>query len=156
MNTLSLRTSVAAAVAIACIAVVSALSVTLYTASEDLEETLMDQIVAEEMDYLVRHHLDNPQIVREPGPNLQYYVVQAPEDLARVPEALRATLMSFHDALRGVVVPGAPTALFAVAQAGLPPAASYPQTLVLVSDLNILAHSNGINWIRQDTGAVIV
>ena len=73
-----------------------------------------------------------------------------------VPEALRATLMSFHDALRGVVVPGAPTALFAVAQAGLPPAASYPQTLVLVSDLNILAHSNGINWIRQDTGAVIV
>ena len=28
--------------------------------------------------------------------------------------------------------------------------------LVLVTDLNILAHSNGINWIRQDTGAVIV
>ena len=64
--------------------------------------------------------------------------------------------MSFHDALRGLITPGAPGALFAVAQAGLPPAASYPQTLVLVTDLNILAHSNGINWIRQDTGAVIV
>ena len=73
-----------------------------------------------------------------------------------IPEALRTTLMSFHDALRGLIVPGGPTALFAVTQAGLPPAASYPQTLVLVTDLNILAHSNGINWIRQDTGAVIV
>ena len=70
-----------------------------------------------------------------------------------IPQGLRATLMSFHDALRGLITPGA---LFAVAQAGLPPAASYPQTLVLVTDLNILAHSNGINWIRQDTGAVIV
>lgn len=102
MNTLSLRTSVAAAVAIACIAVVSALSVTLYTASEDLEETLMDQIVAEEMDYLVRHHLDNPQIVREPGPNLQYYVVQAPEDLARVPEALRDLAAGSHEVGEGI------------------------------------------------------
>lgn len=73
-----------------------------------------------------------------------------------IPEALRTTLMSFHDTLGGLIVPGAPTALFAVVQAGLPPASSYPQTLVLVSDLNILAHSNGINWIRQDTGAVIV
>ena len=73
-----------------------------------------------------------------------------------IPEALRSTLMSFHDALSGLTVPGAPTALCAVDQAGLPPAASYPQTLVLVSDLNILAHSNGINWIRQDTGAVFV
>ena len=51
---------------------------------------------------------------------------------------------------------GAPTPLFAVAQAGLPPAGEHPQTLALVSDLNILAHSDGVHWIRQDTGAVIV
>jgi hypothetical protein len=38
----------------------------------------------------------------------------------------------------------------------LPPAAAHPRTLVLVTDLDILAHSNGANWIRQDTGAVIV
>lgn len=73
-----------------------------------------------------------------------------------VPEGLRTLLMSFADALAGVIAPGAPTAVFAVSQSGLPPAARYPQTLVLVTDLNILAHSNGINWIRQDTGAVIV
>ena len=67
------------------------------------------------------------------------------------PEGLRPLLKSMHDALGALITPGRPTPLWAVAQAGLPPAASHPQTLVLV-----LAHSNGINWIRQDTGAVIV
>lgn len=72
------------------------------------------------------------------------------------PEAMRAVLKSFHDALSGLISPGAPTALFAAASAGLPPPGVHPQTLVLVTDLNILAHSDGVHWIRQDTGAVIV
>lgn len=73
-----------------------------------------------------------------------------------IPEGLRAILKSFHDTLSGLIAPGAPTPLCAVAQAGLPPAGEHPQTLVLVTDLNILAHSDGVHWIRQDTGAVIV
>jgi hypothetical protein len=73
-----------------------------------------------------------------------------------VPEAVRAVLKSFHDALGALAAPGAPTPLFATPQAGLPPAADHPQTLALVTDLNILAHSDGAHWIRQDTGAVIV
>ena len=72
------------------------------------------------------------------------------------PEAVRAVLKAFHDALAALETPGAPTPLFAVAQAGLPPAAAHPASLVLVTDLNILAHSDGVHWIRQDTGAVIV
>jgi hypothetical protein len=74
----------------------------------------------------------------------------------QIPEPLRALLKSFHDALSALTTPAAPTPLFAVAQAALPPAAAYPQSLVLVTDLNILAHSDGAHWIRQDTGAVIV
>ncbi len=97
MTALNLRTRVAAAVAITCIAVVAALAITLYTASEDLEETLVGQIVSEEMEYLVRHHLENPRIIRESGPNLQYYVVHSPEDLARVPEALRGLAVGSHE-----------------------------------------------------------
>lgn len=72
------------------------------------------------------------------------------------PEPLRALLKSFHDALQALIAPAAPAPVFAVAQAGLPPAADHPHTLALVTDLNILAHSDGIHWIRQDTGAVIV
>lgn len=73
-----------------------------------------------------------------------------------VPETLRALLKSFRDALEGLQVPAEPQALFATTLAGLPPAASYPRCLALVTDLNILAHSDGAHWIRQDTGAVIV
>lgn len=73
-----------------------------------------------------------------------------------VPEGVRAILKSFGDAIAGLLAPQAPQPLFAVAQAGLPPAAAWTACLVLVSDLNILAHSDGAHWIRQDTGAVIV
>lgn len=72
------------------------------------------------------------------------------------PESLRTVLKGFHDALAGLMAPGAPTPLCAVTLARLPPAAAHPQTLVLVTDLNILAHSDGAHWIRQDTGALIV
>lgn len=103
MKTPDLRIRVAAAVAITCIAVVSALALTLYTASEELEETLVDQIVSEEMVYLVRHHLENPGIVvREPGPNLQYYVARNDADLNRVPEALRALPIGHHEIGLGI------------------------------------------------------
>lgn len=73
-----------------------------------------------------------------------------------VPEAVRAVLKTFQDAIEGLLAPGAPAPLFATASAALPPAADHPQSLVLVTDLNILAHSDGVHWIRQDTGAVIV
>jgi hypothetical protein len=72
------------------------------------------------------------------------------------PAAVRGALKSLHDAVSRLLAPGAPTALFAATQASLPRAADHPRTLALVSDLNILAHSDGTHWIRQDTGAVIV
>ena len=73
-----------------------------------------------------------------------------------IPEPLQAVLKSIQDAVLSLQTPGAPQAVFAVVQAQLPPAASYPQCVVLVSDLNRLAHSDGAHWIREDTGAVIV
>lgn len=97
MKTLDLRTLVAATVAIACIAVVAALAITLNSASEDLEEGLVDQIVSEEMDFLVRHYREFPSSARDPGPNLQYYVIRGPEDLAGVPEKLRGLPAGMHE-----------------------------------------------------------
>jgi hypothetical protein len=73
-----------------------------------------------------------------------------------IPEAVRAVLKSFHDAVSDLQTPAEPKPVFAVAQAGLPPAQAYPRCMALVLDLNILAHSDGVHWIRQDTGAVIV
>jgi len=102
MRSPDLRVRVAAAVAITCFAVVATLGLTLYTASEDLEETLVDQIVSEEMDFLVQHHRERPGIAREPGPNLQYYVVRTLDDLWRVPEPLRTLGAGGHEIGSGI------------------------------------------------------
>ena len=73
-----------------------------------------------------------------------------------LPAAFQAVLTSMQDAIRALQTPAAPQPVFAVAQAKLPPAASYPWCVALVSDLDILAHSDGTHWRREDTGAVIV
>lgn len=72
-----------------------------------------------------------------------------------LPAAVQAVLASMQDAIRALQVPAAPQPMFAVIQTGLPPAASYPRCVALVSDLNVLAHSDGAHWRREDTGAVI-
>ena len=73
-----------------------------------------------------------------------------------IPAAFHAVLKSIHDAIVGLQTPAAPQPVFAIAQAKLPPAAAYANCFVLVSDLSVLAHSDGTHWIRDDTGAVIV
>jgi len=72
-----------------------------------------------------------------------------------VPESLRPLLKSLHDAVRALQTPDAPQPVFAVPLAGLPPAAAYPNSVVLITDLGVLAHSDGLHWIREDTGAAI-
>lgn len=73
-----------------------------------------------------------------------------------IPDVFHAVLKSIHDAIFDLQTPAEPQPVFAVVQAKLPPAASYARSFVLVTDLNILAHSDGTHWIREDTGAVIV
>lgn len=51
--------------------------------------------------------------------------------------------------------PGQPVAVYSTPSSDLPPAADWPDGVLRVSDLNILAVSDGFAWIRQDTGAAI-
>lgn len=51
--------------------------------------------------------------------------------------------------------PTGPTTVWGVASTDLPPAGRHPSAVVHVTDLNILAVSDGTDWIRQDTGAAI-
>ena len=96
-----LRLRIAISFAITFIAVVSALGITLYTASEELEEALVEQIVAEEVDYLMQRHRADPSHEPVAGPNLQYYILRAPAETARLPEALRALPPGNHEVGRG-------------------------------------------------------
>lgn len=72
-----------------------------------------------------------------------------------VPAALRPLFTEVVEALKALRTPGAPTPLYACAIAALPPPQAWPRCVVLVTDLNILAHSDGSHWIRQDTGGAI-
>lgn len=59
------------------------------------------------------------------------------------------------ECLRLLAVPQGPTTLWPCAQDRLPPAARHINKAALVSDLGVLAVSNGAAWIRQDTGAAL-
>ena len=72
-----------------------------------------------------------------------------------VPPEIRAVLKSHEDAIRALQYPQAPMPAYPVESTALPPAASYENCIVVVTDLNILAHSDGSDWIRSDTGAAI-
>lgn len=64
-------------------------------------------------------------------------------------------LQSMYDAIQQLQQPDHPSAVCSVTKAALPPAADWPQCVVLVSDLGVLAASDGSAWINQATGAPI-
>lgn len=58
-------------------------------------------------------------------------------------------------ALDELAAAGTPTRLYAATTAGMPAAADWTNCVLRNTTLNILAVSDGTNWRRQDTGAVI-
>ena len=86
---LGLRLRVALALALACLLVVSALGITLYAASEDLEESLINQIVTEEMDYLIQRHRQDRDYRPQRSSNLQGYIVRDASGQKDLPDFLR-------------------------------------------------------------------
>ena len=86
---LGLRLRVALTLALACLLVVAALGFTLYIASEEMEQALIDQIIAEEMDYLVGRHRQNAAYIPQSSSNLQGYIVPGAHGRAGLPAHLR-------------------------------------------------------------------
>ena len=97
MRSLGLRQRVALALALACLLIVGALGVTLYTASEDLEDSLVNQIVAEEMDYLVQRHRENRAYQPQRSSNLQSYIVRDAAAQKDLPEFLKGVAPGRHE-----------------------------------------------------------
>ena len=98
---LGLRLRAAFTLALACLVVVGAIGFTLFTASEDLEDSLLSQLVSEEMDFLVKRHKENPAYLPQPSSNLQGYVVRDVQDHARLPDYLRKLGPGRHALLVG-------------------------------------------------------
>jgi signal transduction histidine kinase len=96
LPSLDLRLRIAIALATVCIAIVGALGFTLYLASEDMEEALVEQLVTEELDSLIER-ARNTAHAPPSGPNIQYYVLRTPEELENLPPALRTLAPGHHE-----------------------------------------------------------
>jgi signal transduction histidine kinase len=93
---LDLRLRIAVAFAAVCIAVVGGLGVALYLASLEIEKALIQQIVAEELEFLMQRGRTGA-VVAAGGPNLQYYILRAPADYRRLPAKLRTLEPGNHE-----------------------------------------------------------
>lgn len=69
--------------------------------------------------------------------------------------ALAEYLAELEAKIAAVEEPQEPRPVFASTTTNMPDAANYPNCVLKNTTLNILAVSDGSNWIRQDTGAVI-
>lgn len=69
-----------------------------------------------------------------------------------IPQALRPFALSVVEAVRALHAPRAPTPLYACASTAMPPAAAWPHHALLNTTFKIVVVSDGVNWIRQDTG----
>ena len=98
---LGLRLRVALAFAISCVLVVGALGITLFTASEEMEEALVDQIIDEEMNHVIARYREDPEFVPQATSNLEAFIVRTPADLAGLPAYLRGLGAGRHEVFRG-------------------------------------------------------
>lgn len=76
-----------------------------------------------------------------------------PVPFSNNPDDVRAFLQELEDRLAVVENPQQPVPLYACATVDRPAAADFRNCVYRDSTLNILAVSDGSNWIRQDTGA---
>jgi hypothetical protein len=72
-----------------------------------------------------------------------------------VPPQLRALLSELREAITELQEPTQPQPVYACATTDMPPAASFASRVLWNTTLNILAVSDGTDWRRQDTGAII-
>jgi signal transduction histidine kinase len=96
-----LRLRVALAFAIFCIIVVGTLGISLYIASDDIEEAHIEQIMETEMDYLLQRYRESADFVPQVGSNLEKYIVHDSADEAHLPSYLQGLNYRRHKVFRG-------------------------------------------------------
>lgn len=96
-----LRLRVALAFAIFCIIVVGTLGISLYIASDDIEEAHIEQIIETEMDYLLQRYQERADFVPQEGSNLEKYIIHDSSEESRLPSYLQGLNYRHHKVFRG-------------------------------------------------------
>src|SRR4051812_23754481 len=86
----SLRLRVAATFAAVCLAFVGVLGITLYNASENMDTALIDQLITEEMGFLIERYRSGWRDPPAPGPHVEYYIARTASERRALPQAVRA------------------------------------------------------------------
>ncbi|MES2564498.1 MAG: histidine kinase dimerization/phospho-acceptor domain-containing protein, partial [Pseudomonadota bacterium] len=98
---LGLRLRIAVVLATVCIVIIGTLGVTLDLASDDMEQSLVEQLVTEELESLVERTRAAQGYVAVSGPNLQYYVLTSKADYMQLPPEIRILGPGLHNIGRG-------------------------------------------------------
>ncbi|SCY48393.1 Signal transduction histidine kinase [Nitrosospira sp. Nl5] len=96
-----LRLRVALAFAIFCIVVVGTLGISLYIASDDIEEAHIEQIIETEMDYLLQRYHERGDFVPQVGSNLEKYIIHDSAEESQLPPYLQGLNYRRHKVFRG-------------------------------------------------------
>ncbi len=96
-----LRLRVALAFAVFCIVVVGTLGISLYIASDDIEEAHIEQIIQTEMDYLLQRYRERADFVPQVGSNLEKYIIHDSAEEAQLPAYLQGLNFRRHKVFRG-------------------------------------------------------
>ena len=98
---LDLRLRIAVVIAAVCIAIVGALGITLYMASDEMEKGLVEEIAAEELESLIARSAIAGAPVVSNGPNLQYHVLRSRDDYEKLPPEFRRLGPGHHEVGHG-------------------------------------------------------
>lgn len=89
MRRLDLRLRITVAISVVCLGIIFSLGVMLYMASERMEFALVEQLVEEELDFLIERYESNPGYLPETAHNVQYYAVPYQDRQTLLPSYLR-------------------------------------------------------------------
>jgi len=92
-----LRFRIATAITVTCILLVTITGGLLYAASEKLEESLVQQLVSEELNFLIQHHQNLPSHTREVSPSVTHYIVGNVAEEAALPPYVRGLEPGLYD-----------------------------------------------------------
>ncbi len=94
---LGLRARVALAFTVAFTLMMCALGLALFNAFEDMEDTLVERLINDEVSLIVERLKENPRLAASTNPHLYSYLVHAPSDVNSLPAYLRPLGIGQHE-----------------------------------------------------------
>ena len=91
-----IRIRVANMLATFCIVIVGALGISLYFASDNIEEAHIKQVISMEMDHIVHLYKKHADFIPQVGSNLKSYIIREAVDEFQLPSYLRGLDSSYH------------------------------------------------------------